>query len=407
MRNSTKVLLLASALALGLTACSSTDDSTDGAGSESPTAKPVEQQRATPRLAVTYDGGILVLDGKSLDEVSDIDLGGFNRVNPAGDDRHVMVSTSEGFQVLDLGVWSEAHGDHAHYFSSDPWLTSIVYGGDKPGHVVVHDGMTTLFTDGTGEVRILDTAKIGTDDAVTSSFTLPAHHGVAVARTDGSVLVTKTDGERAMGVAIRDADGATVAENDDCPGVHGEAAAEGGVLTVGCQNGIVIVEGNDIRKVAAPDAYGRIGNQAGSEASPIVLGDYKTDKDAELERPRQFSLTNTQTGELRIVPFPASYSFRSLERGPNGEAILLGTDGALYVFDPVTAQQTARYELIGAWQEPDEWQDPMPNVEVLDGIAYVSDPATKRLLAVDLATGEIRSEVTLDVEAVELAPVAG
>ena len=30
-------------------------------------------------------------------------------------------------------------------------------------------------------------------------------------------------------------------------------------------------------KVASPDPYGRIGNQAGDETSPIVFGDYKTD----------------------------------------------------------------------------------------------------------------------------------
>jgi hypothetical protein len=52
-------------------------------------------------LVATYDGGIHVLDGATLQLAQDIPLPGFNRVNPAGDDRHVLVSTSSGFRVLD------------------------------------------------------------------------------------------------------------------------------------------------------------------------------------------------------------------------------------------------------------------------------------------------------------------
>ncbi|MEV7959147.1 metal ABC transporter substrate-binding protein, partial [Streptomyces sp. NPDC088141] len=52
-------------------------------------------------IVTTYDGGLYVLDGKTLKLAKDIPLEGFNRVNPAGSDRHVMVSTATGFQVLD------------------------------------------------------------------------------------------------------------------------------------------------------------------------------------------------------------------------------------------------------------------------------------------------------------------
>src|SRR3546814_16304356 len=63
------------------------------------------------------------------------------------------------------------------------------------------------------------------------------------------------------------------------------------------------------------DSYGRIGNQAGSQASPVLLGDYKTDPDAELERPTRISLIDTRTAKIRLVDLPTSYSFRSLGRG--------------------------------------------------------------------------------------------
>ncbi|MFE7594957.1 hypothetical protein ACFU6K_36690, partial [Kitasatospora sp. NPDC057512] len=36
----------------------------------------------------------------TFEVVGDLPLDGFNRINPAGDDQHVLVSTSTGFQVL-------------------------------------------------------------------------------------------------------------------------------------------------------------------------------------------------------------------------------------------------------------------------------------------------------------------
>src|ERR687896_1677406 len=67
------------------------------AAEQPPAAAPVV---AEP-LVSTYDGGIHVLDGATLQLAQDIPLPGFNRVNPAGDDRHVLVSTSSGFRVMD------------------------------------------------------------------------------------------------------------------------------------------------------------------------------------------------------------------------------------------------------------------------------------------------------------------
>lgn len=38
---------------------------------------------------------------------------------------------------------------------------------------------------------------------------------------------------------------------------------------------MLIYRDGTITKVDSPTDYGRIGNQAGTDASPIVLGDYK------------------------------------------------------------------------------------------------------------------------------------
>lgn len=388
-----------------LTACSETGEP------DEVTTK--ERLRATGRLVLAYEGGLRVLDATSLDEVGGIEKEGFLRLNAAGDSRHVFVSADDGFELFDTGTWHEEHGDHSHYFTSEPTMTDIAFTGPKPGHVVVHDNAITLFFDGSGDVTSMPVDALTDGDRATTDYRVPnAHHGVAVRRADGSLVVSRGDENARTGVAVIDADGRAVDSNDRCPGVHGEAAAMGGVLTFGCEDGVLVVRGDVITKVAAPGDYARIGNQVGHPDSPVVLGDYKTvppEKlgDDEIERPTKISLIDTEAGGLRVVDLPTSYSFRSLARGQDGEAVVLGTDGALYVIDPATGRQIARHQVIDPWVEPVEWQDPMPLVEVLGGLAYVSDPAADALVAVDVLTGTEVARTGLDVDVTEVAAVAG
>ncbi len=406
----TKYVLAALSVSMLAAGCSGgrSADSASSTATTSTTAAPTERASASPRLVLSYDGGVVVLDARSLEEVADIPVDGFVRLNSAENGRHVLVSQSGGFAVLDAGTWTDAHGDHGHYYTAEPRLTDIRFGGAEPGHVVPHDGMLTLFSDGTGAVDVVDPdALLDGDVEVRSATVREPHHGVAVARGDGSVVVSVGDEENRSGIAILDDTGTQIAENDQCPGVHGEAAATDGALTFGCEDGLLIVRGNDIEKVASPDPYGRIGNQSGSNESAVVLGDYKTDPNAEIERPRRFTLTDTATGRITVVPIDASYSFRSLDRGPRGEAVILGTDGALHVFDPVTTQPLARFDAIAPWSEPAEWQSPMPNLHVQEGIAYVSDPVARRLVAVNLADGSTVAHTSLSRPTIELTGVLG
>ncbi len=353
-----------------------------------------EVATAQPRLALTYDGGVLVVDEEELTVVDDFALDGFNRLSPAGDGRHVLISTEGGFRALDTGSWTEAHGDHGHHYAGAPALTDLTFAAEKPGHVVPHAGVTALFDDGTGRIDVFDPADLAstTDLPHLDSRTLPeAHHGVAVPMPDGGMLVTLGDSEERTGVALLDENGTEITRTEQCPGVHGETVAADGVVAFGCEDGMAIFRDGRFTKASVPDPYGRIGNQAGSEDSPVVLGDYKTDPDAELERPERVALVDTRTASVRLVDLGTSYTFRSLGRGPAGEALVLGTDGNLHVIDPESGEILRRIEVLEPWTEPEEWQAPRPALEVQGGTAFVTDPATDSLYAVDVASGEIRT----------------
>ncbi|MGW5638172.1 zinc metallochaperone AztD, partial [Streptomyces sp. NPDC003832] len=346
-------------------------------------------------IVATYDGGMYVLDGETLKLAKTVELPGFNRLNPAGDEEHVVVSTDTGFRMFDA-----AQQD----------FTGVEFKGAKPGHVVRHAGRTILFTDGTGEVNVLDAERLadGTKSRTRTYTTAEPHHGVAIELGDGELLTTLGTEESRTGALVLDKADKEIARAENCPGVHGEAAAKDEVIAVGCEDGILLYKDGDFTKIDAPDDYGRIGNQAGSDLSPILLGDYKTDPDAELERPTRISLIDTRTAKLRLVDLGTSYSFRSLARGPHGEALVLGTNGTLHVIDPETGKVEKKIDAVGDWTEPLDWQQPRPTLFVRDHTAYVSEPGKRQLHAYDLDSGEKLTSVTLPKSTNELSgTVAG
>jgi hypothetical protein len=378
-----------SALALGTSACAGGDDLANMSSTDEPAG-----QLAGPRLVVTYDGGVRVLERDTLKTVADFPMEGFLRVNKAGDQRHVFVSTeTDGFRLLDTAVKVESHGDHAHYLPQGKPALGASFEAPEPGHVTVHDGKTVLWSDGAGTAQILNSAD---PTKVVSTYQAASpHHGVAVELEDG-LLVTEGTAEARSGAKVVRL-GKEIAGTDNCPGVHGEATASNGAAVIGCEDGVLVYRDGTFTKIDSPDAYGRIGNQAGSPSSPIVLGDYKVDKDAELERPERITLINTETKKLRIVDLGTSYSFRSLGRGAAGEALVLGTDGSLHVLDAKDGSTLSTIKVVKPWSEPVDWHQPRPTLHVSGDTAWVTEPATSTVHVINIPSGKVVDSVPLDV----------
>ncbi|MCX5415579.1 zinc metallochaperone AztD [Streptomyces sp. NBC_00059] len=385
---------LALAASMALTACGGKDDASSDA---EPTQQAKNSEAGTVKdpLVASYDGGLYVLDGETLKLAKTVELPGFNRVNPAGDQDHVVISTDTGFRTFD---------------ATRQTFTDAEFKGPKPGHVVRHGGRTILFTDGTGEVNVFDPADLagGQKPDGRSYTSAEPHHGVAIELADGELVTTLGTEEKRTGALVLDKNNKEIARAENCPGVHGEAAAKGEAVGLGCEDGVLLYRDGEFTKVDAPGDYARIGNQAGSEVSPILLGDYKTDPEAELERPTRISLIDTRTAKMKLVDLGTSYSFRSLARGPHGEALVLGTNGVLHVIDPETGKVDRKIDAVGDWTEPLDWQQARPTLFVRDHTAYVSDPAERQLHAYDLESGEKVSSVTLPKGTNELSgTVAG
>lgn len=419
MHNTSRPLftLISASLALALAGCgaasapSASSSSSESASATATAERAAITEASTPsaRIALTYDGGIMIVDGKTFEVIETIEKEGFLRLQSAGDNRHLVVADGSSYTMLDMGAWTQAHGDHDHYYTTTPALTSLSFAADGTGHVITDYGRSAMFADNTGTIEVYSPADLTGADQYTATsvstetITLPdAHHGLAIPLENNQYLVSVGTEDARTGAAVINADGSVVTENLDCPGIHGEAIAANDTFTVGCQDGALIYADGTFTKVTNPeDPYSCSGNQAGSADSAIVLADYKTDQDAELERPEQFALINTITKERTKIALPegVSYTFRSLARGSEGSHLLLTTDGKLR-FWAEDGTELGSVDIMDSWTESEVWQDPRPAIWVDGETAYVTDPATKKLHVISLAkiadgTAEVFASIDL------------
>jgi outer membrane protein assembly factor BamB len=387
-------------LTLLVTACSSEPDdssvSEDGAATMKSTST-----AATGRVAVSVAGGVMVLDPKTLKVVDEFATEDFTRLNATGDGRHVAVTTTKGFQLLD---------------TAEPALKDLVFPATTAGHVVRHADKTVLFDDGTGRTTIVETAALAkAKDAMPAAQTYTAdtaHHGVSIVLEDGTLVTTVGDETSRSGAKALTQEGTRwteTASNAECPGIHGEGTAAGEAVVFGCENGALLFDDGTFEKLTAPDEFGRMGNAYVSETSPIVVGDYKTDPDAEGYLLNAVALIDTATKSFRTVDLPdnVQYTFRDVARGPDDMAYILSTDGSIHVLDPATGTIVEQFPVVEPWEGPAEWQDAHPAISVSGDTAYVTEPAANTVHAVDLTTGETTASVTLDGVPNELAVALG
>lgn len=390
----------ATAASLLLAACGSEDAATDAGDASDEASSPAPV--SAPRLAVTYENGVAVLDAETLEVVEEFDTEEFTRLNPAGDGQHVMLTTSEGFQVLDTAT---------------PELTDQVFEAEAAGHVVRHADQTVLYDDGTGLTTVLETSALSEmDGEMPEALTWQApeaHHGVSIVLEDGTLLTTVGDEESRSGAVALSPEGddwEEVAASDECPSIHGEGTAAGEAVVFGCEDGALLYRDGAFEKLQAPDAYGRMGNAYVSEDSPLVVGDYNSDPDAEGYLLDTVVLIDTETGTLEPVALPdgVEYTWRGVVRGPDDMAYLLGTDGAIHVMDPATGELSDAFPVVDPWEGPADWQNPHPALTVAGDTAYVADPANRQVHAVDLTTGEVTaSSEEMAAEPNEMAVAIG
>ncbi|MDO5723077.1 MAG: hypothetical protein Q4P33_01560 [Flaviflexus sp.] len=346
-----------------------------------------------PRLVLTFDGGIMVVDTAKREVISTINQDGFLRLDEAGDGRHLFVANGNSFTLLDAGITEMPHGDHSHYFAGGPTLTDVTYPAIRSGHVVSNAGLTALFDDGAGQATVVHAGDLHDGTKPAHEHVVKAqhpHHGVAVPMRNHQLLMSVGTEDERTGVQLLDMDGDVLDSSDECPGIHGAAVAgeDGTAVGFGCSGGPVVFAKGAFHKIAAE---GRSSGLYGSPASPVILANYTVGEEPSTE----VALIDTDALTLTTVDLGETYGWTSFARGHDGDGLVLTHDGKLQVIDVDTGKVTAAIPVTGTWAEKDDWQEPN-NTVVADGpIAYVTEVATKQLHLVDLTKGEVVETIDL------------
>ncbi|TFD99787.1 hypothetical protein [Jeotgalibacillus salarius] len=360
----------------------------------------------TARLTVAHENGIWILDSDHDEVIESLDLS-VSALSLSPNQRHIFVNDRENgvVKLLDSGVWSESHGDHAHDYIESPILSSYEIEGDQPTHFVNHAGRTAIFDDGSGEVHVYEDTSLTTENApapVAAIQTVP-HHGVAVPLSDGRNIVSYTPEENPQplpeGISIYNAEGENETRYSNCPGLHGEASGgsdEVETVAFGCKGQVLLYHPaeNSITELALPDAGARVGSLKGISASNYMIGNYSSEEDSALNT--HLSLIHLRDRTIETIDLGTEY-VGSITMDEE-HAYVLGKNGSLFVIHLSTGEIESETAVIDPI-EPTEGHGhgtPNPALALVEGIVYVTDPATMTLHQVDPAHGEAKAIQTFD-----------
>jgi outer membrane protein assembly factor BamB len=303
---------------------------------------------------------------------------------------------------VDAGVW--AQGDVA--WRRSPQRLAFEVRDSLPTHANVNQGWVSVFFDGSGLAQWMrESDKLAGNPRIAFQLNTggPHHSGSATLVVGGQPFFIAAMRNPAGGlpttVAAFDAQGNEVARVDDCPVMHGNTANANGVV-FGCQDGMVIVKPNGAsvsvtKHTFTAGEFAGLGvrNAYAETDAPFLLGQLSAPPGQPFQR--VLAAINPATATLtRFQPLDgdARDHWRALE-GASGRVSILGTDGALYVYNGLTGQRIHRVANVtpaiptsGATTH---------QVVVADGVAYVASPSQGEVVEVDTQTGSVTRRLTV------------
>lgn len=386
-------------LVVGLAACGAEDSGPGPATTSGATDTPHgyvdgAEEATEPQLrlaAIVADdaeaGGLTLVDlltGDPVDAPAE-PAGEQSVVLKESDGRFLFTADDTGVTVTDTGVWTVDHGDHNHYYRSDPSLVGTV-DGDTPGHVVSNGSQVAMFFDGDGAVKVVPRQGLGDGELTEDvSFDVGAHHGVAVPFED-HVLTTVPgagDGDLPAEIALYDDSGeeasGELTGETTCPEIHGAAGLRDHA-TFACGDGVLTVD-DDLTATVTPypqDADGR--------AWSLVAG---RDVVAAPFEDGGLGVLDPESGEWHVADTDAPVVSAAV--APDDSTVFaVDEDGVGYVVDAGSGEVTAQRQLV------DGGGDTAPSVVLTRERGYVSDPAAGTVAELDVRDN-LREARSIDV----------
>ena len=218
---------------------------------------------------VELAGRLLIGDGETGDlSVIDLETGHVHqnefdlgsragRIYPTKSGRFAVAVSSDAnaVNIVDGGLYLEAHGDHFDLVERDVSLLGIDLMGDRPVHMYVGDEWATVYYDGSGDFVLINEHELEEGGESYQPITMNAgpHHGAVIPLEGDLFAVSLQHPDFAqdpreyrlpIGAEIWDLDGNVLHSADGCPDLHGDAG-NGHMAVFGCTGGVLMVEAHD------------------------------------------------------------------------------------------------------------------------------------------------------------------
>ena len=214
-------------------------------------------------------GRLLIGDGETGDlSVIDLETGHVHqnefdlgsragRIYPTKSGRFAIAVSSDAnaVNIVDGGIYLEAHGDHFDMVERDASTVGLDLSGDRPVHMYVGGEWATVYYDGSGDIVLLNEHELEEEGDSYEPIVLNAgpHHGAAVPLEGDLFAVTiqhpdfdqnPSDYRLPIGAEIWDLHGHSLHRAEGCPDLHGDAG-NGHMAVFGCTGGVLMVEAHD------------------------------------------------------------------------------------------------------------------------------------------------------------------
>lgn len=361
-----------------------------------------EKASVTHRLMVAdaESGQVWVIDVARGEVIESFNVEAPATLYTSADGRYAFAVQRQAnrVNVIDSGVFKESHGDHAHYRARTPRMLDTAFEGGGPAHFVVHGQQIAVFYDDDGTAVVYNMRDMtGTNPTAITLTTERPHHGVAVPFDDVFLvsipdLEAEEDGELALGIAVKDAEGNTLAEFTNCPELHGEAV-HGASALFACADGILVIDRNgdefSTRKLDYPpttDAEARAWRLMAHPDQPYVFGGFQSETLIRID---------PATGEVTPIAVPGEIHRFVLDTMSGSRLVALTTDGNLHLIEPESGEVLGSVAAVTAFSL-EGGRIPRPEVTAGSNVAYVSDPATGEVIEVLLDDMTVSRSFTLE-----------
>ena len=295
-----------------------------------------------------------------------------------GDGRFAYLQTGGRTTIVDAGAWTFDHGDHYHYFATEPAEVATV---DVPATSVNASNFIAAVQTATETVKLLDREKLA-QKAVEEPAGFAVGADVAAAVPYGGRVITVTPTGR---IQVVDNTGAKDLPGE-CPDPSWSMPTRRAAV-FGCGSGAVRITGGagDLAVTAMP-------YPADAPAQRPVRMHHRDRSDvfAGISDTAVWVLDSRQR-KWTTIPVPDAVAANT---AGDGTVLLLRRDGTLSAFDVNTLAETARVPVFPSGLPPEGFQ---PVIDIDSDRAYVNNAAAWEIYEIDYADG-LRIARTLTTE---------